>query len=61
MTQKKVKEEQICQFISAVRSQPFLYDKAHAFYKHHNKKLDAWADLAKEFSFPGLFSFQGFH
>lgn len=38
--------EEITTIIQEVRSRPFLYDKKHSDYKHHQKKEQAWDMIA---------------
>ena len=43
-----VEEEKLAE---AVRKYTVLYDKSDKFFKDRNKKLLAWADVAKEANF----------
>lgn len=38
--------EEIANIIQEVRDRPFLYDKKHSDYKHHQKKEMAWDTIA---------------
>lgn len=38
--------EEIASIIQEVRDRPFLYDKKHSDYKHHQKKEMAWDTIA---------------
>lgn len=38
--------EEIASIIQEVRDRPFLYDKKHSDYKHHQKKELAWDTIA---------------